>query len=205
MPKLYFCRDALLHTPIETLWENDGDDEQTRSLYSIDALREREKGTDILKLYNYWVASPAGKFGLPHMSCFYPGSPISKYFSEKISWIDTSSSDPFQFVMRDHRENPIPGWGKELSNKTLFERKDMEMHHSACAVECLLCKMERAPMYHEIEQTITGLSRHFTRLMVPVENDQGHVDRIYYISRRLRPIKRVSFEIVGQENHVRRR
>ncbi len=178
--------------------ETIGFDEQTRSLYSFDAFKDRENGTILRHLYNYWVTLPVGAHGLPHEDQCRPKVDLSAKVADMVSWIDTTPDDPLNFIIRDHVESTIPGWGVELSDKPLCNCPEMEMHTTACAVEYLFCKHERKPMYHEIDQLIGGLKRHYTRIMLPVENNAGEVDRIYYATNQLQPITRVAFHVVGE-------
>jgi hypothetical protein len=179
--------------------ETMGFDEQTRSLFSMEAFKDRENGTVLQQLYNYWITIPVGLQGLPREPDFNPGETFPPNVNDAISWIETKSEDPLKFIIREHAENTIPGLGVELSDKLLCDRPEIDMHTTACAVEFLFCKRERTPMYHEIEQILGGLKRHYTRLMLPVENNQGNVDRIYYTTRQIHPVKRITFHLVGAQ------
>lgn len=164
----------------------------------MEAFKDREKGTVLHHLHTYWVTLPRGRFGLPHESNFFPKTQLPAQLANAVSWIDTKPGDPLKFVMRDHQASTIPGLGTELSDTPLCERPDLEMHTTACAIEFLFCKHERKPLYHEIEQTLGGLRRHYSRLMLPVENGKGEIDRIYYATRQLQPVKRETFHFVEQ-------
>lgn len=179
--------------------ETIGFDEQTRSLYSLEAFKDRENGTVLHHLYNHWVTLPRGKYGLPHENQYNPKTDLPAKTADMVSWIDASAGDPLQYVIRENCENPIQGWGVELTDKPLSDCPEMEIHTTACAVEYLFCKHERQPMYHEIEQIIGGLKRHFTRIMLPVENDAGEVERIYFAKRQVHAVKRITFHVVGAQ------
>lgn len=187
-----------MHSPIETVSETIGFDEQTRSLYSLEAFKAREKGTVLMHFYHYWVTLPIGQGGIPHEDVCRPKEHLPPNVAARVSWIDTSAEDPQQFIVRDHVASTIPGLGIELSDRPLCDIPALDMHTTACAVEYLFCKHERTPMYHEIEQLISGLKRHYTRIMLPVMNDAGDVNRIYYATRQIEPVKRVSFHVVGE-------
>lgn len=179
--------------------ETIGFDEQTRSLYSLDAFKERESGTVLHHLYNYWATLPRGSFGLPHQDTHRPKADLPAKTADSVAWIDTRADDPLLYVIRENCENPIQGWGVELTDKPLKDCPDMEIHTTACAVEYLFCKHERCPMYHEIEQIIGGLKRHFTRIMLPVENDAGEVERIFFAKRHIHAARRLTFHVVGAQ------
>jgi hypothetical protein len=81
--------------------------------------------------------------------------------------------------MRDHPDNLIQGFGRELSGKVLAEFPS-KMHAKSLMLEHLRCKRWKVPLYHEIDQVINGIGRHYTRLMVPLVDETGTVTRIYY-------------------------
>ena len=57
------------------------------------------------------------------------------------------------------------------------------MHYRACASEYLISIRERVPIYHEIDQAIGDISRHYVRLMLPVVDKMGRVVRLVYAVR----------------------
>lgn len=187
-----------LHEPIETMTESIGFDEQTRSLYSLDAFAARESESVLKRLFDYWQALPRSQGGLPLSETCNPKSDLEAEFAEQICALDTSSENPLNYVVRDHAASPLPGHGHALVGRPLCDRPELDMDTTACAVEFLYCKRERTPMYHEIEQMIGGLKRHYTRIMVPVEDSAGAVCLIYFAMREIQPAKRVTFPVVGE-------
>lgn len=187
-----------MHKPIETSTETAGFDEQTRSLYSLGAFADREKGSVLGQLYDYWRALPRGPYGLPHTDICLPKTALPQNFADQICCLDTRADNPLDYIIRDHAASPIPGFGSDLVGKPLCDRPTLEMDTPACAVEFLYCKHERTPMYHEIEQILGGLKRHYTRIMVPVEGDLGDVARIFFAMRELQPAKRETFHFIEE-------
>ena len=131
------------------------------------------------------------------MDLFRPKEILPDRLAKQVSCIDTSANDPLDFVILEHAPSTIPGFGEELAGRPLCDRPDTDMDTTASAVEFLFCKHERTPMYHEVEQILGGLKRHFTRIMLPVENRAGDVERIYFVMRELQPVKRITFHVVG--------
>ncbi len=187
-----------MHIPLETVTETVGLDEQIRSLYSLEAIADREKGSVIEQLYGYWEALPPGWHGLPNIRDCQPKFVLPPHLADQICCLDTSSDNPLNYLVREHAASTIPGFGIELAGRPLCDRPELDMDTTACAIEFLYCKRERTPMYHEIEQILDGLKRHYTRIMVPVENDSGDVRRIYFAMREMQPAKRVTFRVIEE-------
>ena len=178
--------------------ETVGLDEQTRSLYSLAAFRNREKATPLFRLYEYWSALPRGPQGLPFQGGFRPEADLSEELAAQVCSIDTSANDPLDYIIVRQAPSTLRGYGTELAGRPLCDRRQTDMDTTACAVEFLFCKHERRPMYHEIDQILDGLKRHFTRIMLPVENDAGMVETIHYATRDLHRVRRVAFRLVEE-------
>lgn len=176
--------------------ETVGFNEQTRSLYSLDAMGEREKGLVLAQLFAYWEALPPGWHGLPNIEDCPPKLALTGKIADQICCLDTNSENLLNYIVRDHATSTIPGFGSELVARPLCDRRGLDTDTTACAVEFRYCKYERTPNCHEIEQILSGLKRHYTRIMVPVEDDSGDVCRIYFAMCELQPIKRVTFRVI---------
>lgn len=185
-----------MHEPLESMTEAIGFDEQVRSLYSLEAFAEREKGTVLGRLYTYWEALPRTSRGLPLTKHCRPKSDMPPELADQVCCLETTEDNPLNYIVREHAANPIPGFGSELIGKPLCDRPELDMDTTACAIEFLYCKRERVAMYHEIEQILSGLKRHYTRIMLPVEDDAGNVCQIYFAMREMVPAKRVTFHFV---------
>ena len=81
---------------------------------------------------------------------------------------------------------------------TLGEISAGRLHITACAIEYLSCKHERMAMYHEIDQIMSGYQRHYTRVIVPVENGSGRVDRVYSATRLVRATRLAEVNFGGE-------
>lgn len=178
------------HEPIETSIETFGFSEQNRARYSIDSFLDIEQGTAPRRLYDYWLAARPAGGGLPQEEDFDPKSDLPEETARSVSWMDVGSDDPLAFVMRDHLASPIPGYGVELSDKPLRDFPDLSQA-TATAAEYNACKHAREPMYHEIEQILGGVRRHYTRIMLPVVDRDGKVTKLYCGFRQVRELVRV--------------
>ena len=187
---------SALHEPLESMTEAIGFDEQVRSLYSLEAFADREIGTALARLYTYWEALPRTLHGLPLAGDCQPKFALPADVAEQVCCLETTEDNPLNYIVREHAANPIPGFGSELVGKPLCDRPELDMDTTACAIEFLYCKRERVAMYHEIEQILSGLKRHYTRIMLPVANDAGDVSHIYFAMREVVPVKRVTFHLV---------
>ncbi len=179
------------------MFETSGFDEQARSRFSMDVFFERERGSALWHLYQHWKVLPKGRHGLPTARMFDPKPALPHNVAKWIAWIDTTEEDPTQFTIWEHPECHIPGMGAELSGKLLNDIPEAQLHVSACAIEYLYCKHERVPMYHEIDQILCGYRRHYTRLLVPLADNNGGVSRIFYAIRMLGEIVRADKMTVG--------
>lgn len=157
----------------------DGNDVQVRILYDLNTFAEKEKSTHLDILHYYWCSLQIEKETLPRISEFHPTDILRRPFHDLCGWIDSSAEDPHNFVMRDHPENPVYGLGSELNDCLLSEFPN-KMHAKSLTLEYLRCKRWKIPLYHEIDQVIGGIGRHYTRLMLPLIDDTNTVTRIYY-------------------------
>ena len=118
---------------------------------------------------------------------------MPKFEEHDIGWIDITADTPADFVMQHHPASTVPGWGRELSGKKFGDYPNRK-HAKSLTLEFRLCKTWKLPLYHEIDQVIDGVARHYTRLMAPVVDDHETVVHIYYAVRWLSPPQRVSTE-----------
>ena len=178
------------HEPIEKSIETFGLEAQNRARYSIEAFLDIEQGTAPRRLYDYWLAACPDDGGLPLDEDFQPRDALPPDAMQWVSWIDVGGEDPLSFVMRDHPASPISGYGVELSDKPLRDFPDLSQATST-AMEYLACKHAREPMYHEIDQILGGVIRHYTRIVLPVADRDGNVTKLYCGFRRITEPARV--------------
>ena len=168
-----------MQNALETERGWDGNDVQVRVLYDMNAFAEREAHSHLDILHYYWSSLQIGRDTLPNYNEFRPSEVIPSRASGGVGWVDSAAEDPNFFVMHDHPVNPVSGLGRELNGKFLSQFPN-KMHAKSLVLEYLRCKRWKVPLYHEIDQVIDGVGRHYTRLMLPFVDDRGIVTRIYY-------------------------
>ena len=180
-------------TPIEIErgWERN--DVQVRILYGMDTFAERKAGTYLDILHYYWSSLQIDSNRLPTVAEFRLQTVLPEFENHDIGLVDTTADAPVEFVMQHHPASTVPGWGRELSGKKLGDYPN-KMHAKSLTLEFRRCKTWKLPHYHEIDQVIDGVARHYTRLMVPAVDDHETMVRNYYTVRWLAPQKRVSTE-----------
>jgi hypothetical protein len=164
----------------------DGNDVQIRTLFDFNAFAEREADTHLDMLYYYWSALEAGSAGIPRVSDFKPEIVLTLTGENIVGWNDVSRNNPQDFVMNSHPDNPVSRFGAALANKRITEFPN-KLHAKSLVLEYFRCKHWKVPLYHEIDQVIDGIARHYTRLMLPLADDAGAVTQVYYGVRRLAP------------------
>lgn len=168
-----------MENALETERGWDGNDVQVRILFDMNAFAEKEASTHLDILHYYWSSLQIEVDSLPKVSEFRPKEILPVPAHGSVGWIDASAEDPQDFVMRNHPENPVFGLGRELNDRNLSEFPN-KMHAKSLILEYLRCKRWKVPLYHEIDQVIGGIGRHYTRLMLPLVDETGNVTRIYY-------------------------
>lgn len=163
-----------------------GDDHQKRLMLSFDASFTQENGTALGVLFDYWRSVATGVV-IDDETDFRPKDLLPPEVAQWVSWVDTRSVSPLDFVWRDH----IYAWQGDVSD--LFRDASgirirdygFARHGRFCATEYHLCKRLNRPLYHEIEQWTGSIHRRYRRLLLPVQNTRGDVNRLVYVCRRL--------------------
>ena len=168
----------MLRAPIEATYESDLVDEQSRILYPLEILTERESESALGHLFQFWRQRCDGdKPPLVHE--FNPREVLPEFHLSWVSWLDVTSENPLNFVIHDHDGRQMFG---NLSTMRLRDIPNA-MHMTACTAEYNRSKLYRQPLYYDIDQDLDGISRNFTRLMVPVTDRKGRVTKIWYACR----------------------
>jgi hypothetical protein len=76
--------------------------------------------------------------------------------------------------------------GSELSNTRVSQYPCM-MHAKALMSEYFMARERATPLYHEIEQLIFGISRHYRRLILPLADTDNRVNKLVVGVRSVRP------------------
>lgn len=161
------------------LAEQCGDDLQERLTLSFDQMFARENQGPLGDLYKFWMQKRDSGEGLPSEETFTRRELLPESCQAFTAWVDASTPDPLNYVVRNHPS--MSDWGNQ-SNLRLGQLSS-KMNAKSCAREYLTCKSIRRPMYHEIEQTVGSNSRHYVRLLLPVLNDANSVTKLVYAVR----------------------
>jgi hypothetical protein len=169
----------MMHGILQRKVEQVGVDEQERLMLSFDKMFPRESGTALGVLFSYWQSKCSANGSLPSEEEFSSLNFLPNKTKFSTAWIDARTSDPFNFIVRNHPS--MSDWGDQ-SNLRLGELAS-KMNAKSCAMDYLNCISLRQPMYHEIEQTVGSNSRHYVRLLLPVVNPSNYVTKLIYAVR----------------------
>ena len=100
--------------------------------------------------------------------------------------VDVSDPNPWNFVFVAHWHTPYARLGSELSNTRVSQYPCM-MHAKALMSEYFMARERATPLYHEIEQLIFGISRHYRRLILPLADTDNRVNKLVVGVRSVRP------------------
>ncbi len=164
---------------LETVLGREGGDVQKRVLYDLMTIETREADTLLDFLHYYWSALKVGTSQVPKSSDFKVEEILQPAAREYTGWIDTSPDDPRYFVIHHHPTLRAPGIGEGYGNIRLLDLAN-KMHTNSLILEFLRCKRWKTPLYHEIDQRIDGIRRHYTRLLLPLADEDGKVSRIFF-------------------------
>ena len=183
------------YKPLEKMHQTDGSDDQSRFLYSMNDFAEREPGTLLDTVHFYWDALSGDRGDLPNVTYFDARDLFGADIPDLVSSVDVRSDDPQNYLMLDHPKSPLGPFGGQMINKRIREFPN-KLHREATQKEYLICKQTRRPFYHEIDQVIGGISRHYVRVLLPLMDNSGAVVKVAVVLRRLTPSYRM-FETVA--------
>ena len=166
--------------PRAKFYDRQGDDEQCRSLYSLNDLAENEDGSILDTLFYFWDSVRGGK-AAPTVAEFNIETVFGAAFGQKVFTIDTQYENPENFLSLKHpngSRGPVIG----------FEGSPIESHPSRIHRDALKSEYETSkswitPFYHEINQIICGYPRHYMRILLPLADQDGNVVKLAYAIR----------------------
>jgi len=172
--------------PLETSFDTSGENIQRRELYSMGDFAESEPpGSTNWVLYKAWSA--LGREGhLPLMSDVVTSDYKVVPIDCQASVIGVSDPNPWNFLIESHWHTPYPKLGSELSQTRVRDYPCM-MHAKALMSEYFMARECRMPVYHEIEQVLFGISRHYRRIILPMADTKGQVIGLLVGVRSVRP------------------
>jgi hypothetical protein len=155
---------------------------QERTQRPLDQMVSREvspvtgKPTALRSLFDYWQSRRVGETA--PACAFDPSDAFTPEEFQWVSWVDVRPADPMDFVFQAHPGFLFGNW----SEKTVRDYPN-EIHAKSLALEYLTCKMVRQPSYYELTQQVGEVSRTYMRLLLPLEDRNRTVPRLYYATR----------------------
>ncbi len=172
--------------PLETSFDTSGDNIQRRELYSMNEFAEAEPpGSTNWLLHKCWKSLSLGG-RIPLEQDVLTDNTNTMRLDGQTTLIDVSDPNPWNFVFVAHWHTPYPNLGSELTNTRVSQYPCM-MHAKALMSEYFIARESAAPVYHEIEQLIFGISRHYRRLILPLSDTENRVNKLLVGVRSVRP------------------
>ncbi len=151
----------------------DGANWQVRTEVAPERLCVEYGGSDLAKLYWYWLERSILEDSVPSLQNFrFPGGDLP--------WVEVNTDDPMKFVIRNHPGSLCGDW----SNMRLIEHPVL-IHAQSCAYEYQECKIRQYPTFVIVHQKIFNVERRYMRLTVPVSAENGAVTQVFFLSRHL--------------------
>jgi len=178
--------ECLMGYPLETSFDTSGENIQRRELYSMNDFAESEPpGSTNWLLYNSWSALAHGG-RLPQMDEVLAHKASVVPMDCQSSIIGVEDPNPWNFEIKSHWHTPYPNLGVEL-NQTRVRDYPCMMHAKALMSEYFMARESRMPVYHEIEQVLFGISRHYRRIILPMAGEGDRVTGLLIGVRSVRP------------------
>lgn len=176
----------LMGYPLETSFDTSGENIQRRELYSMNDFAESEPpGSTNWLLYRSWSAlSQGGR--LPSMADVLMSDVKVVPIDCQASIIEVGDPNPWNFSFQYHWPAPYPHLGSELCQTKVRDYPCM-MHAKSLMSEYFMARESRVPVYHEIEQVLFGISRHYRRIILPMVDAKDQVAGLLVGVRSVRP------------------
>jgi hypothetical protein len=172
--------------PLETSFDTSGENIQRRERYSMDEFAEAEPpGTTNWLLHKCWKSLSLGG-RIPLAQDVLTDNSQTMRLDGQTTLVDVSDPNPWNFVFVAHWHTPYPRLGSELTNTRVSQYPCM-MHAKALMSEYFMARENAVPVYHEIEQLIFGISRHYRRLILPLTDTDKRVTKLLVGVRSIRP------------------
>lgn len=172
--------------PLETSFDTSGDNIQRRELYSMDDFAESEPpGSTNWLLFKTWSSLSLGG-RIPLAMDILTDNTSTMHLDGQTTLIDVEDPNPWNFVFMHHWHTPYARLGTELTD-TRVSQYPCLMHAKALMSEYFIARECAAPVYHEIEQLIFGISRHYRRIILPLADTDSRVTKLLVGVRSIRP------------------
>lgn len=169
----------MVYRPLEVIHAFDGDDEHCRRQFSLNDFAEMEQNSYLDVLFYYWNALRGDGRELPRVESFCPTGVFGPDVLHWIRGVDTTSENPENFLLRDHHSSLPALLPNGLHGRPVTDFPS-KAHARATLRDYVLCRRLRSPMYHEINQVVCGVPRHYVRLLLPLVDANGRVVRLAY-------------------------
>ena len=177
--------------PVETSFDTSGENIQRRELYSMNEFAEAEPpGGTIWTLFKTWKALSLGG-RVPLAQDVLTDNTNTIALDGQTTLIDVSDPNPWNFFFMSHWQTSYPRLGSELTN-TQVSQYPCGMHAKALMSEYFMTRENAEPVYHEIEQLIFGISRHYRRLILPLTDTENRVTKLIVGVRAIRPAVQIA-------------
>lgn len=176
--------------PLDIVRQIDGADEQRRIHFSLNDFAEEEVGTNLDALLYFWQTVRRPGELVPRISAFQPEKVFDKSFITRYHGVDVTPAEAENFIILRHPGGPMSAIHGGMTQKRISEFPS-RIHARSCAVEYNLCRSIGFPLYHEIDQIVSGFSRRYRRLMLPLADDDGNIVQLGYGVRQLEPTSRL--------------
>ncbi|MDH3702866.1 MAG: hypothetical protein OEU46_16295 [Alphaproteobacteria bacterium] len=184
--------------PVETSFDTSGENIQRRELYPMNEFAEAEPpGGTIWTLFKTWKALSLGG-RIPLAQDVLTDNTNTIALDGQTTLVDVGDPNPANFVFMSHWQSSYPRLGSELAN-TRVGQYPCRMHAKALMSEYLMTRENAEPVYHEIEQLIFGISRHYRRLILPLTDAENRVTKLIVGVRPIRPAVQIA---ASQENSL---
>lgn len=172
--------------PLETSFYTSDEDLQHRKLLSSqDIMNDEPPGSANALLNAHWNRLRRADC-LPRARDLLTGEYRLVEPDEHLSVIDVSDPNPSNFRVERNWQAPIPNIEKPLEQIFAGDNPYF-MQAKALISDYLSAREGRAPVYHEIEQIVSGVFLHYRRLILPVVDEDDHVTRLLVSVRMVRP------------------
>lgn len=154
---------------------------QSRNEIPFPFLEKLDSQTSIHDLAVHWWGQYQSVNSVPFESDFLKGAALPSDLNSMFTWVNVQDENPLNFSIENH---------PQLSNFSTYAGGPIRNHPhllnvSSIVGEYLFCKNTGKPSYLEIEQKIGDRHRKYRRLLVPVKNSQGVVNKLIYAVRLL--------------------
>ena len=113
--------------PLDRLHENDGFDDQSRFLLSLNDFAERESSTLLDTIFYYWDALRGGSDKVPNVRHFELRNVFGQNTPDALSAVVTDTANPRNFVLVNHGTSQLGPFGADLEENGFATSQALSM------------------------------------------------------------------------------